>query len=220
MNSRPARGAGTLYLCGLGPLPERTATVQTLQALASCDAVYYEGAKEQLEPLLHRYCRDVRPAGPSSSKGIEGRVRRGETIGLVAPGIPLAFGDLAAGLLARCRHEGLSVHCLAAMSHADMLLAHTGDVLGYELGGVSIIDHAALAGAADLNAGHPLFVALSPAGRPAALRRDLERFYSPEHPCRIFSPAGGLTETFPLRALADRPLDAASALILPARRRR
>lgn len=218
-----ARPPGTLYLCGLGPLPERTATLQTLQALGACDVVYFDGPQEGLEPFLRRYCRVVRAAGPSAARAaerIEGHLRRGESVGLVARVSPLAFGELAAGLLARCRDAGWTLQCLPAMSHADMFLAATGEVLGYEMSGVQLFAHDALEGAEGLNVHQPVFIAFSPAlnapGRPGALRRALGRFYGADHPCRIFSPSAGLTESFPLSALADREMDATAALFLSA----
>lgn len=188
--------APTLYLCGLGHSPRRTATLNVLHALDGCDVLLPYGRPEVAE-VLAEFCPEARrlPLFPAKARAalLDRAFRElaaGRSVGVATAGHPLVFGGFSEAVR-RCAREGYACETFGAISALDVALARLGKTLGIDWSGVQAYGAEAVPGAR-LSPDQPLVVVVPEAGlaAPAAgrLSRALSKLYPPEHEALVLSP--------------------------------
>jgi hypothetical protein len=186
---------GGVVVCGLGPNPPATASLEALHALAGCDVVLYRGPDAACLQTLRHF--DVCPrlesvsGGPAAlRKRAEREARAGHRVGVVSRGHPLGAGGWAAELARARAAAGEPCESPAAVGEMDCALAALGRTLGIDAPGLRCYEAAALASARGLDRKLPLVVALPADERPdrRALRAKLVAVFGAGHPCAVFGP--------------------------------
>lgn len=222
------RGVPRLFICGLGLFPPYTTTLEVLHAIRRSDVVFNNLPGIEVREFLTEFCPRILPA-MSDRRHNEKRwverilqeLRRGRSAAFVTRGHPLILGKLARLLIRSCRARGVPYEAFGAVSSIDVLLARTGQALGDDIEGISVLDWPALSRARALNTEQPLIVYFYDGlGAVNRLARALERFYPPTHPCWMHGPKYDTPPT-PLR-LSELPerydaIHASHILYLPGR---
>lgn len=127
---------GRLFICGLGVDRVKDMTLRTLQALKSCDAVYYmhgdwRAVRALLKPLALKlkYFEDEKFYALPNSERIEaagkeicGELGKGRTVGYVTYGNPMLLSD-GSSILGYCREKGHKAQVITAPSSIDSILS-------------------------------------------------------------------------------------------------
>ena len=122
----PPRTARFL-LCGLGPEPPRTATLETLLALRAASVVYGCGLSAGARALLKGFGVKVKPL-------VEDLVLEpGRVTALVCPGSPAFYPPEAEAARRRAESRGAETGILLAVGQASAALIDRGQILGIDL---------------------------------------------------------------------------------------
>lgn len=192
---------GRLLLCGLGVDPPASMTIQVLQALRRCDAIFNNLPGASIYEFLSVFCPDVRPIEfryeedvPRCADLICSAIGPGKTIGFVTFGNPVMFGPLAHELFKRSKKGGVECVAFSAISSLDAMLAASGTVMGFSFGGYQVLetnDEEVLARIGKLNPKLPLlayFVGQLSQDRVAHFFEYVHKTYPPGHEAFLFEP--------------------------------
>lgn len=215
-----------VVLIGLGYKQLKQMTLESLQALASCDLLYCNHSDPKVADFLGLFAaphegivfRGLPEQARTASARVLSGAARGRRVGMVTRGQPLVYGLLAYRIVEGCRRRGIRCRVSSSVSIFDVLPALAPDRA--DPGGLQVRDSFMLE---KLDAGSPLIVYMPLAGRDrGTLERALLDVYGPAHPCHLFA-GGGDREfqpaTFPLSGLREAlsTADQACTLYLPRR---
>ncbi len=186
----PAR----IHLLGLGVDPPYTATAESLRTIASCEVLFNNVPGAEMSELLMLFCRDYRPLayhqlydeGPLTDSMLA-EVARGRRTAFVTRGNAIFYGPLGAEILRRCRRDGLSWNCAAAVSSAEFLSAKFGRAGGQSRAGL-ILDSSRLRPGvpAETEAALTVYVDVrAKRRRYAEACRELARRWGPKRECLV-----------------------------------
>ncbi len=188
-----------LYMVGLGIFPPYNASLDVLMAISRSDVLFDNVAGPEVRNLISVFCADVRRAAyqawqdePKWADAIFKELGKGKTVAFVTRGHPLVFGGLARELVRRCRETGVDFQCLASVSSIDHFLAVTGNNLGEDFGGISVVDLPAFEKAEGNNPRLPLILCfyggVKDKAGVRAVQASLRRFYPGALACWMFGP--------------------------------
>lgn len=181
--------AATVYLLGLGVSPRDHASVEVLQAAASCRKILASGLRPEDRKFLSSFAPKgavaEAPAAAAAVAALLSEARAGRPAALATPGHPFYFSALGGAVVAACEAAGVPWKSFGAVSPMGVGLSAVGATIGTTIHGLQSFEHAALAGkAVTPNPVWPLVVyfyeAVTPASFAAAAAR-LAGFYPPEH---------------------------------------
>jgi hypothetical protein len=183
-----------LTICGLGPFPPDSATLEALDAIRRADAVFQGELDKKTTAWLRSFCGRLRPfSGPGPALRL---LRSGREVVYAARSYPMTLGPLAKSLLDRARAEGIPVTVLGALTPFSSFLSHGRQVLPYALGSCRVVETSdpkqlrALAPDDEL----PLLACGAEAERPEELGRWLLSRFPADRDCLLIplgSSAGG-----------------------------
>lgn len=207
-----------IVICGLGMRPELDATLETLEALASCQIVFAVGPRRSMEPLLRRLGTPVRYGADPAEIAEAARRRK---VGVAYVGHAVTTSSDAARLIALCGRLGLPYRVLASVSPIGSALSRAvafmgGGRFGW-LGVQAVPLEQFSAGRAPRAAGALPLVVFSQDGTAdwKDLSRLLSPLYPPGHRVRLFPAEGPELET-PLAGLEG---SADAVVLVPSSRR-
>jgi hypothetical protein len=121
-----------IHLCGLGARPPEETTLETLQVLGGCRAVFTDVADPEVFAWLKGHCR--RLARAASAAEVLREARKGGEVGLAVWGHPQFSSALARSVLAAAREAGLPVAVAGAVSPVGSVFARSVSFLGGDYG--------------------------------------------------------------------------------------
>ena len=207
-----------LYVLGSGVRTGVQFTVETIQALKTCRAVFVLHDDLMVHEHIRKHCADVRDLAPlyegqnfradvyrSISRLLVDEARREPTIAFVVHGHPLFLVSATEYTIELARHNGLRVRALPALSSFDAILCDLEIDLGY---GVQMFDATTMIRQGWLpNSALPTLIfqvatvledrVVKEKPLPttlAPLTRFLSRVYPVDHPCTIVHSGAHLIE--------------------------
>lgn len=218
--------SATVYLLGLGVSPRDHASVEVLQAAASCKTILAGGLSAADKKFLSAFApkgavKDAADAEKTVA-ALLAEARAGRDVALATPGHPFYYSALGGALVSACEKAGVRWRSFGAVSPMGVGLSAVGATLGTTIHGLQSFEHAALGGKdVTPNPVWPLVVyfyePVTPAGYRSAVDR-LAALYEPGHLAVWCSgKAAGRRDT--VAQLKARQADAGpdAVLYLPAR---
>ncbi|MFI5349849.1 MAG: SAM-dependent methyltransferase [Elusimicrobiota bacterium] len=144
---------GRLRLISLGADPPRNLTLDSLQAIGSCDVLFVNVCSDLLMDLLVTFCPgEVRPitfisknTRKACARTILAALGPGRTVGYASYGHVMLYGPLTELLTRMSRRNGIPFTASAGVSIIDRVLADSGVVLGDAFRGFQLYDASDLA---------------------------------------------------------------------------
>lgn len=121
-----------IRICGLGTRPPEETTLETLQALEGCRAVYSDVADEAVFAWLKGYCRKL--ARPKSAAEVVAAARKDGPVGLAVWGHPQFTSLLARRVQNEARKAGVPFTVAGAISPIGSAFARSVSFLGGDYG--------------------------------------------------------------------------------------
>ena len=190
----PALPPAQIHLLGLGVDPPYTATAESLRTIASCEVIFNNVPGAEMSELLMLFCRDYRPLayhqlydeGPLTDSMLA-EVARGRRTAFVTRGNAIFYGPLGAEILRRCRRDGISWNCAAAVSSAEFLSAKFGRAGGQSRAGL-VLDSSRLRPGTPAESSAALTVYVDVRAKRRRYReacRELARNWGPRRECLV-----------------------------------
>lgn len=129
----PACAREGVVLLGLGVEPLEHATLETLQAAASCDVLFCEGLGPQAREFLRRFCLDTRELAAGAEASVLEAARAGLRAGLATRHHPFLFTETGRSLVRACARTSIPWSSLPAVSPLGVELAEAGKSLGEDV---------------------------------------------------------------------------------------
>jgi hypothetical protein len=121
-----------IRICGLGTRPPEETTLETLQALEGCRAVYCDVSDEAVFSWLKGYCRKL--SRPKSAAEVVSAAGKGGPIGLAVWGHPQFSSLLARRVQNEARKAGVPFTVAGAISPIGSAFARSVSFLGGDYG--------------------------------------------------------------------------------------
>jgi hypothetical protein len=210
---REKRPRGQVLLCGMG-LHLSHLTLETLQALKKCQAVYHSSLDVVAVEHVRRLCSgavvDLRGADKSVSASALDipirKAREGQSVAFLGYGHPLVLNSTSFSLLERCRSGKIPCRILAAISSIDELLIMIGDPAVHI--GLQVYPSERVCPPIQLSPASPALimqldqVVKSSGGELACFLEQLKRLYPTSHPFFLLRCSRG-PDAPPLRLRTD-----------------
>lgn len=218
--------SATVHLLGLGVSPRDHASVEVLQAAASCKKVLASGLaaadKKFLSAFAPKGAVSDAPAPEKAVAALIAEAKAGRDCALATPGHPFYFSALGGAVVAACEKEGVRWRSFGAVSPMGVGLSAVGATIGTTIHGLQSFEHAAL-GSKDVtpNPVWPLVVyfyePVTPASFSAAAAR-LAALYEAKH-LVVWCSGKAAARRTTVAELAQQAADAGpdAVLYLPAR---
>lgn len=140
--------SATVYLLGLGVSPRDHASVEVLQAAASCKTILASGLAAADKKFLSAFAPQgaVKDAADAEKTvaALLAQAKAGRDCALATPGHPFYFSALGGALVAACEKAGVAWKSFGAVSPMGVGLSAVGATLGTTIHGLQSFEHAAL----------------------------------------------------------------------------